>query len=497
MGATLRLEFDRSNRTYRAGEPARGVVRIETSGSARCRAVWLRPFWETHGPGNVDQGGGPPIDLLEKQPLPRASDATLPFEFPAPLEPLTYQGRALAVNHYVEVDAHVEGAPDASLVEDFVVIPGPLVGPPPRGLERRHISWEDILASGRRPTDPLKTALGKLPSILKRQMAEVRLGSVSARLNTHAVVPGDTLTVQVRVEPKSAIAVNGATLELRALEVCVSGTGEERRTERYEVYSKLTPIPVGTQLSPTEISTFTASVTIPDRGLYTFVLKENALIWEAVVRVDIPLWPDWEKTFPLLVWPLEGVQEPTAPEPEAGKEVGPESEGVPQPEPAPDSEARRRKEPPAPPEVAAQPHVVEESEPPADAESAHEPVAVGAPEIADLVQAIRLASPIGGERDQLIQELLNQKVSFDLTVKRVDRTFGMYSDPAYHKGRTVDGLISGTDLDVRISLPDVLNEMADGLKAGSTCTVAGNVAELDRLNLRPIIRADVLELGEA
>ena len=91
MGATIRLEFDRSDRTYRTGEPVRGLVRVSTKGGTTCRGLRLNHSWETDGKGNLDRGYPPTAIPLPEGVLPTSS-ARIPRPDEAPLLPWTSPG---------------------------------------------------------------------------------------------------------------------------------------------------------------------------------------------------------------------------------------------------------------------------------------------------------------------------------------------------------------------------------------------------------------------
>ncbi|MFH1764402.1 MAG: hypothetical protein ABIF09_09440 [Gemmatimonadota bacterium] len=478
MGVSVELEFDRPDRTYRTGEAIRGHLHVNTRGGGRVSEIRPTHSWETRGLGNIDHGIPTPIPLVAGA-LPTDSTFTLPFEFTAPKGPLSYRGQALEVVHYLELEAEVAGGRDLLLIEEYIVVPGPLLGPPPTHLSRRHLSFGETLVHGKGP--PSRSQIGRsiLSPFLKRKVAELRLGSVKAHLSSQVGVPGDNLDVEIRITPKKPTPVNGASIELRALELCSSGTVSQtnRITKRYPVYSKVTPIPIPSPrtLGPESLSRFRVSALIPDKGLYSFVLEENALAWEAVVRVDVPLWPDWERVFPLLVWPAEGQGEErrVAEEPQ----IRQEAEIVEELEVAEELE------------VSVEPEAPDE---PADRPSATTPESTDStPTLAESVRAIRAEEIFGGNRNRLIKSLLGKLVSFDLTVARVERTFAMFSDAAYRNGRTLTGTVPESGMEVRVWFPEAQNDLMDPLETGSIYPITGTVAELDRLNSRPTIRAEV------
>jgi len=379
--------------------------------------------------------------------------------------PLSYHGQALEVVHYVEVESEVRGDRDIGVTEKFLVVPGPLLGPPPTHQSRRHLSFGETIVHGKGP--PSRSQIGRqiLSPFLKRKVAELKLGlGVRAHLSTQVGVPGDPLDVEIRITPKYPVRINGASIELRALEFWASGTVAQtnRTTKRNKVYSKVTGIPIPGTLGPESLTRFKASTSIPDKGLYSFVLEENALVWEAVVRVDVPLWPDWEKVFPLLVWPSEGLEE--------------------QPPPVGKTEDKGADKVVPEPEALLQPETVVEREVVVEPETT--------PTLAEAVRAIQNAEIFGGSRDRLIKDLLGKQVSFDLTVARVERTFAMYSDAAYRNGRTVTGTVSGTGVEVCVWFPEAQNEVINALDRGSAYPVGGTVAAFDRLSSRPTVRAD-------
>jgi hypothetical protein len=378
--------------------------------------------------------------------------------------------------------------------------------------------------------------------------------------------------------------LHGASLYLRAQEISTSryaqagsALPEERQTSGRVLYTMKSPITRSVSLTPMETSVFRGEMEIPDTDAYTFISAHHKLVWEAVVHIDIPTWPDWERSFPLIVWPevVDGVPEEdlesvTAEVPEelpegvweaAAKEAPEEvwkeisalaSTGGKDPvEPTPEKwlpwdEAR---------DFAAQagilggderiPVVGEEAESLAseirdlweDAEvegpedvgegRGQVPVEEGALEtspgeqevvevppeeqavaahtesgsesgpapgsgqaLEDAVREIWAEKIIGGDRDRLIRGLLGQRFSFELTVKRIDRTLGMYSEPDFKDGRTVTGTVVGADIEVSVLYPNALNGEVDSFELGADLPVWGVVSDWDSLRKQPTLRVD-------
>jgi hypothetical protein len=304
---------------------------------------------------------------------------------------------------------------------------------------------------------------------------------VTAELEFSVVAPGEPLGVRLSVFPDKPVRINEATAEVRAREICVSGSGKNRSTHKHQIYSHVTPIPTPRSMEGGKLVTLRASVPIA-QGAYSFASKDNKLVWEAVVRVDIPSWPDWEQVLPLVVWPAAAaLEEPAMPAPMVEEATPPtpmlESTLVPvrSPEVITPSEERIGEEPP--------PH---------HRASDDVPGSGGGPDT-DLAGAIREILDreiIGGDRDRRVKALVGTTVSFDLQVERVDRTFAMYSDPDYRAGRTVQGTVAGAELQVLVWFPEAMNGDLDSVQKGDVLRVRGEVREWDPLRRRPSVLAE-------
>jgi hypothetical protein len=66
----------------------------------------------------------------------------------------------------------------------------------------------------------------------------------------------------------------------------------------------------------------------------------------------------------------------------------------------------------------------------------------------------------------------------------------MYSDADYRNGRTIQGTVAGSDLEVSVWFPESRNEEVEVLKKGDRIDVSGTVAEWDRLRNSPKVKAD-------
>jgi len=317
--------------------------------------------------------------------------------------------------------------------------------------------------------------------------------------------------------------IRGASIRVRAEEICVPPSGEGPARRRQAVYSSSIRLTGPCVLGPGALTTYRAEVPIPDKDVYSFVSPNNRVEWEVKVLVDVPTWPDWERVFPLVVWPegqlkIEEVDRATPEPPPSVESPSPKSSVTPDP-----SEIEVPLETQAPMESDKLPEVdllsespdvdplsepqetldgdwIPEIEMPSRVQESPEPDDLREPptppvsedstfDLSDAIQAILEEDPLSGRRAPLVKGLLEKSVSFDLSVEKVERTFGRFSDSHYRNGRTVSGTIAGTGVAVSVWFPEAQNEEVDAFKRGSDYHVNGAVEDWDSLRKRPNIRA--------
>ena len=118
------FEFERADRTFRAGEVVRGSVTVSVNQSVNCRNLTLASTWRTHGKGNRAEGVYHSVNLFQGE-LVAGNKLNYPFEFQIPSEPVTYRGTLINVDHYVTIRADVPWAFDPVGEADFIVLPVP------------------------------------------------------------------------------------------------------------------------------------------------------------------------------------------------------------------------------------------------------------------------------------------------------------------------------------------------------------------------------------
>lgn len=96
-------------------------------------------------------------------------------------------------------------------------------------------------------------------------------------------------------------------------------------------------------------------------------------------------------------------------------------------------------------------------------------------DILELATALSADGIYYSEREQILNELESRRFRFKILVDRVSNTYSTVPDDSLRKGRTIQGEIVDTEIEVKIQLPDSLNDEADGLTRGDSYEVEGIV----------------------
>ena len=96
-------------------------------------------------------------------------------------------------------------------------------------------------------------------------------------------------------------------------------------------------------------------------------------------------------------------------------------------------------------------------------------------DILELATALSADGIYYSEREQLLEELESRRFLIKILVDRVSNTYSTVPDNSLRNGRTIQGAIVDTEIEVKIQLPDALNDQADSLSRGDSYEVEGIV----------------------
>lgn len=313
----LSIQLDDPDRVYAGGGKVAGTVRVVVDSDVKCDGLEIRSVWRTHGRGNVDHGIIETVTAFSGK-WSSGDSAEYRFELPIGQWPPSYHGHYLNVDHYIEAQAKIPWAFDAKASESFLMRPscGPDGATASRGSGRNSAAGKVFLTVFLvifaavfflTPVGwiaiPFFGLIGGTIWFFRSFLPKWALGEVTCRVDAEDVFPGDSVTGELILRPRKNIKINGITMQFKAREVCVSGSGSNRTTHTkvfYDDTQTLEPaktLPAGGELK------YPFTVAMPADAPYSMDLSDNDLIWSASLRVDIPRWPDWTREFKLRVVP--------------------------------------------------------------------------------------------------------------------------------------------------------------------------------------------------
>jgi len=550
----LHIQLDRRDGKYLGGQEVTGELTVRVNKDVNCNALTVQQHWKTHGRGNTDSGGEFTLNLYSG-PLAAGTVHRHRFTFTAPAAPLTYHGHYLNIDHYISARVDIPWAIDPKASEEYLVLPGGQGGEDQTPHEQRVMGFGDsIKKMGKGAmiaaivciaigvfTFPcgiplILIGLGLLFFSMRNKLAEKKVGEVMLQVGTTTVVPKQSVPVSLIFTPPGTVKLNQIALTLTGKEQCVSGSGTNRTTHTHKLLEHETQLAGSGVIEPHERAVFGTAVKMPDTAAYSFSASDNKIIWGFSVRIDIPWWPDWVHSQELWMVPgdsdaiiLKAVDSHALPAPQEAEGDFDSTPRAPDVDRAPEIEshipqietqsswagAEASVDAPQQPMMSAyepDPSQVPELEAPtfetptmdsslvdvpmtaAPPPSPTEPAgssAVGT--LHEVIDAILGADRFGGERDKLVEGLVDQPFQFDLEVEQVDWTLGSGLDKKFRNGRTIVGKIPDTSRTVAVLFDESLNDQIEILGTGAQLRVGGAFSKWDDFYERPQILADRME----
>jgi len=330
----LEVRLDGNQRTFKPGEIVRGRVRVTPNENVECRGLKLWVGWRTHGRGNTREDPDAIVKDLFHGNWSAGQAQEYAFEFPAPGGPATYHGTVLNVDHYVTATADIPWASDPR-AEVEILVPGEDGADYDHGPVFASAANEPLAAltsAGVKPSPVMKVVfpivalaamagfffyggwvilpviglviLGASFALMKRKVAERRLGKPLVKLQPNPAKVGASVAVQVMFEPPTAVVLKGGSVKLIGIERVVSGSGTNRTTHRHEVCTVERPLPFADRrVGAGQPIAVQETLTLPESCGPSFMADDNQLLWTVHVTIGVEGWPDWENAYPLTVRP--------------------------------------------------------------------------------------------------------------------------------------------------------------------------------------------------
>lgn len=448
---SFQITFDRADRRYCGGDAVRGSVRILINQPIKSSGIWLTHCWKTHGIGNQHEVTLKTIQLAEPEQLQAGQELVYQFEVTAPLQPLTQHGRLFSIDHYIQSHITVAWATDPSAEEDYLLDAGEIPDglPQTRRSVRLAPSWQSSGTSSRFVgffvsvvflsvvaaaffSDPRIVAGAMLFGlavaalfVVRHFALKLKLGTVELSIPHHVVASGEPWLVELHFRPPRNCRINSISLTLQADESTVSGSGTDRTNHRNTVFQQIIPLRESEILPAGEVVHERLLMTFPETTSLSVEAGTNRLRWAALVRIDIPGFPDWTSTTPLQV-------------------LHPRFAGLlpPDPELLPHWHQSNT--------IAESTlHATFSASSGTHAAASHSDSSSAT--IATVLAELNSHSTHSSARASVIRRAIGQRVAVSVTINRSVTTIGnSEEDPLYCGGLTVEGTLDGTRQTIRI-----------------------------------------------
>ncbi len=141
----------------------------------------------------------------------------------------------------------------------------------------------------------------------QQMLLHTGIGPTNVEISDHPLVPSRDYQLFLS---------QAGRLHMRCLElllVCEEETtfrqGTDIRTERCCVFSTTVFVEENFEIMPSQPFEHACALRIPDRAMHSFRAKHNAVHWMLVVRGQAKSWPQFERSFPVIVHPAEQASE--------------------------------------------------------------------------------------------------------------------------------------------------------------------------------------------
>jgi len=447
---SFQITFDRADRRYAGGDAVRGSVRIVVNQPVKSSGIWLTHCWKTHGIGNQHEVTLKTIQLAEPEQLQAGQELSYQFEVTAPLQPLTQHGRLFSIDYYMQVHVSVAWATDPSAEEDYILDAGGIPEDLPQSRRSSSLgpSWQTSGNSS--PAVGCFVALVFLTAtiatffsapwflagavllglcitalfVIRHYALKLKLGTVKLSIPHNVVASSEPWLAELRFCPPRNCRINSITLTLRADESTVSGSGSDRKNHRNTVFEQIIPLREREILAAGEVVCERLLMTFPKTTSLSIEAGANQLRWAALVRIDIPGFPDWVSTTPLQVL-----------HPRFASLLPPDPELLPH-----WHQSIATAESPQHEAVPASSGTAAASQPDSNPAT-----------IATVLAELNSHSTHSSARASVIRRAIGQRVAVSVTINRSASTIGnSEEDPLYSNGLTVDGTLDGSRQTIRI-----------------------------------------------
>ena len=310
------IKLDDPTRVRTGGESVTGTIIVLVEKATHCKGLIVRSQWSTHGRGNIDSGEVDQRTLFEGE-WQAGQEYSYPFSLKSAVWPPTYYGTYVNVGHYVQAQAKLAWKIDPKSQVEYPVAateaPDDLKPTQTQAKSTNWIGWVIgsifliiLLAAFSFFLIfllPLFGIIGGLIWFFKVFLPKQITGPVECQLKTPKVAGGAKVQASMAFTPKRSSTINGIEWTISCIEECSSGSGSNRKTHQHEVLKTTVRASETLELKAGEKQAYDFEFALPEDAAPSLKFSDNHIKWNVTGRIDIPKWPDWTKSLPLLVSP--------------------------------------------------------------------------------------------------------------------------------------------------------------------------------------------------
>ena len=466
----IQIVLDNPSRQFETGDTVSGTILIQVNTNVNCRKLVLSGLWRTHGRGNTKQTEYFNT-ILTSGEWKAGESYKFSFSYQIPDYPVTYRGNYLNIDHYIKVNVDVPWAWDPKAELDYVVAPAASNRyADSLQLEMPNESsvgfWIGLVIGGAMVLGGILfsivsfglTMIGSLIGCIilfytyRKTLAERVLGKVEVDGLPNFAEAGKSLPFSFSFVPKSETALNKMQISLTGSEVVVSGSGTKKTTHRHKFHDEYVPLVYPSKVTAGQPVTVRGMIHIPQTFAYSVSIPENKIVWQTMVHIDIPRWPDWVSYYDL--------------------KVIPSSTEMANPENAPDAIE-------IPPEKMPMAGNIENDH--YSGPIQNDPMPTIDHELVAIVGKLKSADRFSDEAHSILETNSSHIFEVRMFVDRVNPSVDFGDDPKYSTGYTIQGTLQGTDHDVMIQMPNDYNDMIKDLSHGDIWCGKGAIIKWDAL----------------
>lgn len=143
--------------------------------------------------------------------------------------------------------------------------------------------------------------IGLLIFLARQWLVTTGIGATRLEISDHPLRPGKCY--ELLVAQAGRLAINSLEVQLACDERATYRQGTDTRTERRRVFQQQIYRRQGFEVQPGVPFEGRCPLEIPGAAMHSFKGDHNEINWKLIVRADVAGWPNFEREFPVVVYP--------------------------------------------------------------------------------------------------------------------------------------------------------------------------------------------------